>query len=434
MPSSACARRTELASHLVRLGASGATFAVGVHHDAVAIGALGSAGLVLGAFGLGHDLAHRVLALPRVVTSSLLSLSYLVMLSSGHGIAHTHRVHHRRPLADDDLEGRAARRSFAGALLHAPIDAWSVRVAGVRLARGRDRAVVVAENLASVALAAVLASGIVPGGRVHLAVCLVAQLTIGLWASWIPHHAPVWLLALARPLARGPSLVARSLVHHDLHHARPDVPSAWLAGVAAAAAIACAGCASSDAAASGAVASGSVSEDAAVIHRSILAGDPAAAEPAIQRIRAREARALEAARASIGVAIHLHRWHGRHVADEVHTHVNPGESSYRAAVRFHDRYVLAVSVPLEVDGATAAVRQVGPASVDLFEIGSIDPMPDPGDDRVSIAIARHVRLDEERLHATMADLERMLGERAVENAPHPLFHRAWWSLAGLAPR
>lgn len=433
MPSSACARRTELASHLVRLGASGAAFAVGVHHDSVAIGALGSAGLVLGAFGLGHDLAHRVLALPRAVTSTLLSLSYLVMLSSGHGIAHTHRVHHRRPLADDDVEGRAARRSFVGALLHAPIDAWSGRVAGVRLARGLDRAVVVGENLAAVALAGVLASGLVPGGRIHLAVCLVAQVTIGLWASWIPHHAPGWLIALARPIARGPSLVARSLVHHDLHHARPDVPSAWLAGVAAAA-IACAGCASSDAAASGAVASGSVSDDAAEIHRSILAGDPAAAEPAMRRIREREARALQSARDGIGVAVHLHRWHGRHVVDEVHTHVNPGESSYRAAVRFHDRYVLAVSVPIDVDGVTGAVRQLGPASVDLYEIGSIDPMPEPGDDRVSIAIARHLRLDEQQLHATMADVDRMLGEPAIQTAPHPLFHRAWWSLAGLAPR
>lgn len=232
MPSAARARRAEIAAHLLRLAASAATFALGVHHDVTAVAALGSIGIVLGAFGLGHDLAHRVLALPRRMTSILLALSYGALLSSGHGIAQTHRVHHRRPLADDDAEGGAARRSFLGAVLHAPIDAWSVRVAGVRLARGGERAVVVAENVATVLVAGILASGLVPGGRIHLAVSLVAQLTMGLWASWIPHHAPEWLLALARPLARGPSLVARSLVHHELHHARPDVPSAWLGELA----------------------------------------------------------------------------------------------------------------------------------------------------------------------------------------------------------
>ena len=106
MPSAACVRRTELASHLLRLAASGATFGVGVHHDLLPVTALGSAGIVLGAFGLGHDLAHRVLALPRRLTSALLSLSYGAMLSSGHGIAQTHRVHHRRPRP----LGRAAAR------------------------------------------------------------------------------------------------------------------------------------------------------------------------------------------------------------------------------------------------------------------------------------------------------------------------------------
>lgn len=283
-----------------------------------AIAALGSAGVVLGAFGLGHDLAHRVLALPRRVTSALLSLSYGAMLSSGHGMAQTHRVHHRRPLAADDAEGGAARRSFAGAELHAPIDAWRVRLAGVRLAQGRERAVVVAENVATLALAGILASGVVPGGRVHLVVCLVAQLTMGLWASWIPHHAPAWLLALARPLARAPSLVARSLVHHDLHHARPDVPSAWLAGVAAAA-IACGGCAISEAATSLAPVGGSVSDDVAAIDRAIVARDPGAAEPAVRRLEERASRSLASARATLPLAIELRRWHGDRLVDEVHT-------------------------------------------------------------------------------------------------------------------
>jgi len=155
------------------------------------------------------------------------------MLSSGHGVAETHRVHHRKPLSEGDAEGRAARRTLAGAILHAPADALAARWAGLMLARGRTRLLVAAENVASLLLAVLLAFDVVPGGQVHLAVCVVAAITIGLWASWIPHHAPAWLLALARPVARAPSLAARSLVHHDLHHARPDVPSAWLAGLAA---------------------------------------------------------------------------------------------------------------------------------------------------------------------------------------------------------
>jgi len=230
MPADRSARRRELFLHGARIALSLAAFAAAHRLGWDLAAAVASAGIVLGCFSLGHDLAHGVLGLPRWLSSALLSISHLAMLSSGHGVRATHAMHHRAPLSDADTEGRAARRSLLGAVLWAPIDAWMARTAGMRLAPRRDRWIVVVENLASPLFAVVLAFS--EAGRIHLCIALALQLSIGVWASHIPHHVPQWLRALVAPFARGPSVVARSLVHHDLHHARPDVPSAWLARVA----------------------------------------------------------------------------------------------------------------------------------------------------------------------------------------------------------
>lgn len=110
----------------------------------------------------------------------------------------------------------------------APLDAFRHRRAGYASAPSAERKVIASE----LALAALVAIGLAfepfTGARIYLCSAILMQISMGVWAAWLPHRAPAWLLWIARHLTVLPSLAVKSLVHHDLHHERPDVPSAWL--------------------------------------------------------------------------------------------------------------------------------------------------------------------------------------------------------------
>jgi hypothetical protein len=221
-------RHLALAGHAARVAASLGAFGLGTAFGSPLAVAAASVALHLALFGMSHDQMHGALGLGPRSGRLVLSISQVLMFGSGHGTQLTHRVHHARPLAADDTEGAGARRTLLGAAALAPLAAARHRLEGLRLARGATRRWVIGENVACAALlAACVASGVGPL-QIFVAVAVCLQSSAAVWAAWLPHHAPEWLLAFARRLAHTPSLVLRSLAHHDVHHARPDLPAAWL--------------------------------------------------------------------------------------------------------------------------------------------------------------------------------------------------------------
>ncbi|NUP11839.1 MAG: fatty acid desaturase [Polyangiaceae bacterium] len=226
--SSAALRRRELYFHLARLGVSSGVFLFASTTDRLVIAIVAALAIYLAAFSLWHDVMHGVLALPPRIHRFALAASALVMLLSGHSLRRGHLVHHRRPLADDDIEGAPAKRTLLHAIVGAPADAIRLRVHSWRSASTSERRWIAVETLLCFVVAVVLAFELVPGGRVFVLVTLAAQLSMGAWAAWIPHNAPTWLVAAARVVARSRSTIALSLAYHELHHERPDLPTAWL--------------------------------------------------------------------------------------------------------------------------------------------------------------------------------------------------------------
>src|SRR4051794_39328436 len=79
-----------------------------------------AAALWLAAFAAAHDLVHHALGLGRRTGAVALTVAGALMLTSGHAMLVSHLLHHKRPFADDDYEGAAARGDAAQALLKAP--------------------------------------------------------------------------------------------------------------------------------------------------------------------------------------------------------------------------------------------------------------------------------------------------------------------------
>lgn len=216
-------KRLDLSIHLARLTLSVLALVVlGPLHPLVAVAL--SLSVYVSAFALNHDVAHGALALPRRLNEWLLALTALPMLVSGHSMRLMHLRHHSRPLADDDLEGQGALRSFLGALAIGPANALDLRVESWRVGNASQRRWMLGETIASVlAVASAVAVGPV-AFKVWVIVCVSMQLTASAWASHLPHHPPVVLRRIALALAWTRSATMLSFAFHDAHHAAPKVP------------------------------------------------------------------------------------------------------------------------------------------------------------------------------------------------------------------
>lgn len=192
------------------------------------VAVLASAWIFFACFALAHDLVHGALGLSRSAGRLALSLASFGMLLGGEAVRRMHLRHHARPLADDDLEGEGARVSFLRALLVGPRNAVALRVEAFRSGDAESRRRQAVEHAVTVLLVAgALASG-ASWARVHVAVAVVLQLTMALWASHVPHRAPAWLASACARLAFLRSPVLLSLAFHETHHRRPRIPCAEL--------------------------------------------------------------------------------------------------------------------------------------------------------------------------------------------------------------
>jgi len=207
--------------HAARWSISGSIAVAGALSGHFVVAAAGSFGLFLSAFALAHDAMHGALGLSRKGHDAVLAFAGLFLLQSGHAMRRMHLRHHARPEAADDVEGRGAVVGpFCGLVLGAA-QLVSYRLEAWRAGRARDRRWQLGEHVASIALALAL---VLSGAWVYAAVAFALQLSMPVWASWVPHRAPAWVRRAAAKLAFSHSVMMVNLAYHELHHRRPSVP------------------------------------------------------------------------------------------------------------------------------------------------------------------------------------------------------------------
>jgi len=174
-----------------------------------------------------HDLVHGTLGLPRAVNDALLSIIELLTLRSGHAYRIVHLHHHARYPEEDDLEGRAARKSLLAALLEGPGYIPSLWVWAFRRA-DRDRGWIVAEGALCVGL---LAAAVASVRRTPVFVVYAALVIMGSWifpvvTAYVPHDPTGADVLRQTRVFRG--RVARTIafehLYHLEHHLYPAVP------------------------------------------------------------------------------------------------------------------------------------------------------------------------------------------------------------------
>lgn len=178
--------------------------------------------LFVSVFTLVHDAMHRSLGLPRWANELILSIGGALIGVSGTAARTMHVVHHARPGAPDDFEGQTLHLSLGRALFVSPRSYFELPVRALR----RSRPEVHRRQLVEWGVVlALFTAGIAGGGamRAYAVVGFVAQITIQVWASYLPHRASAELVSLAKSLAwtRAPLVV--SFAFHDLHHRRPSL-------------------------------------------------------------------------------------------------------------------------------------------------------------------------------------------------------------------
>ena len=177
-----------------------------------------------------HGACHGAIGLPRRATEIVLFVFSLAMLGSMHAVRWNHLRHHRRCLADDDIEAMGARRSAWGAIRLGPVFPVRLHRAALAGAPIRERSWMVAElagNLAVIGLAA----GVFPHPILfyHLLAMAIGQCLTAFFAVWTVHHDCAEGVPPARTI-RHParSMITFNMFLHVEHHLFPQVPTAHL--------------------------------------------------------------------------------------------------------------------------------------------------------------------------------------------------------------
>ena len=174
-----------------------------------------------------HDLVHRTLRLPHRVNDLLLMLIELLSLRSGTAYRLSHRHHHKRLLAADDLEGSAAHGSWLSALVAGPT--MQVRLwlwAWTKHPQERPRLLLEAFGIAALILGAVAFYPHSAAPLVYAALVIAGSWLFPFATVYIPHDANAATALGKTRLFRGWifRVIALDHLYHFEHHLYPAVP------------------------------------------------------------------------------------------------------------------------------------------------------------------------------------------------------------------
>lgn len=174
-----------------------------------------------------HDLVHGNLGLPRTTNDWFLSVVELLTLRSGHAYRLAHVHHHARYPHEDDIEGGAARMSWARALWEGPVLQVRIWLWALQRAK-RDRIWVVMEGLGCLFLlgTAVVLWKITPIFLVYAALVVMGSWLFPLITATIPHDPEGKSVLFQTRVFRGVvlSVIACGHLYHMEHHLYPAVP------------------------------------------------------------------------------------------------------------------------------------------------------------------------------------------------------------------
>ena len=182
---------------------------------------------------LVHDTFHANLGLRAWANDVVLVLLSALMLGSMHAVRLTHLQHHRDCLGENDIEGAAARRTGAGALLWGIMFPIQLHLAALRLASPRQMRWILAELGLTAGWIAALVVRVHPVVSYHVGAMALGQALTGFFAVWTVHHDCDRWREIARTLRhRLKSAVTFNMFYHLEHHLYPQVPTCHLPALA----------------------------------------------------------------------------------------------------------------------------------------------------------------------------------------------------------
>jgi fatty acid desaturase len=181
-----------------------------------------------------HNAFHFTLGLPRWVSDGVMLTLSIAMLGSMHAVRFNHMRHHRRCMADDDVEAMSATMGAWRALLTGPLFPVRMHAEALRGANRKQRCWIIAELAANVAwVALVFFVFRVPALRYHVGAMVLGQCLSSFFCVWTVHHGCDPSHTLARTLrGRTKSFFTFNMFFHDEHHLFPQVPTCHLAALA----------------------------------------------------------------------------------------------------------------------------------------------------------------------------------------------------------
>jgi fatty acid desaturase len=172
-----------------------------------------------------HNAFHNALGTHYVLTKFSMVLNSLILLASMHAVKHTHLLHHKHCLTDEDLEGKCAQMSALKALFYGPVHIYKIHMKALF----NDNWTLRLWTLSELGLIATFITTAfifnINFLIYHCIVMAIGELTSAFFAVWTVHHDCDEEYYARTLNNKWKNRLTYNMFYHWEHHQFPAVPT-----------------------------------------------------------------------------------------------------------------------------------------------------------------------------------------------------------------
>lgn len=173
-----------------------------------------------------HNGFHNSLGTTRFLTWLTLYIHSIFMMAAIHAVKFNHIRHHKHCLTEEDYEGKAAEKSWYGAILYGPIHFFLIHKVTLKYGNKKYKRNVIWELFSITMLASIVFYFEIQFLIYHIYVMLFGELLMPFFAVWAVHRDTHENPDFARTQRTGwKNILTFNMFYHLEHHLFPAVPT-----------------------------------------------------------------------------------------------------------------------------------------------------------------------------------------------------------------
>jgi fatty acid desaturase len=172
-----------------------------------------------------HNGFHNTLGINKKLTWLSLYLNSLLMLTSAHAVKFSHLRHHKYCLGEQDHEGKCAKMTWYGAILHGPMHIYGIHKIALILGNKKYKKETLVEMISIIVFITIAVITKCNFLIYHCIAMATGELLSAFFAVWTVHHDLEDDVIARTQRTWWKNFVTYNMFYHLEHHLFPAVPT-----------------------------------------------------------------------------------------------------------------------------------------------------------------------------------------------------------------